>query len=68
MSEPMFCQHPFGLHLSVTGTPTGYMPFAYKPETGRAVYGLEETEYARSSGLKVLGLFSVMRRAARERH
>lgn len=44
MSEPMFCQHPFGLHLPVMGTPSGYMLFAYKLETGRAVYGFEETE------------------------
>lgn len=44
MSEPMFFQHPCGLHLSVTETPKGYMLSAFNPDTGRTVYGFEETE------------------------
>lgn len=46
MSEPMFFQHPSGLHLSVTETPKGFMLSAHNPETGRTVYGFEDSEDA----------------------
>lgn len=44
MTEPMFFQHPCGLHLSVTETDSGFMLSAYNPETGRTVYGFEDNE------------------------